>query len=454
MTAAPLPTLLAQELARADPGRLCVAYSGGGDSTALLHALAQLPQAHEHGLRALHVDHGLHADSARWSEHCRRFCDALGVPIEIVRARVAHERGEGLEAAARHARHAAFASVIQPGEWLALAHHRDDQVETVLLKLLRGAGAHGLGGMRERRALGHGTLWRPLLELPRSALRDYLKEHRLDFIDDPSNANTRFSRNYLRAEILPGLRSHWPQTDESIARSAGLCRDATEFIDREAEAALARLHDLRGGTLDAHGWSALPPALRMPVLENWLHAQGLSAPPFPRCAELQRQIRQARTDREPRIAWPDGELRLWRGALHVMPPLREIPRNWEAPWDGARLQLPGNAGELWLRATGRKPDCTNLPTLRVRFRRGGERLRPAGDPHTRELRDLFQRDGVPPWQRGRIPLVFDGDELIAVGNLWISAVGKALFDGIAAELVWQRQHLRPHAPIDSSGALR
>ena len=439
MAATPLSTWLAQELARTGPARLCVAYSGGGDSTALLHALAQMPRAREPGLRALHVDHGWHADSARWSEHCRRFCDALELPIDIVRVQALPEHGEGLEAAARHARFAAFARNLRPGEWLALAHHRDDQIETVLLKLLRGAGPQGLGGMRERRALAHGTLWRPLLAVPRSVLRDYAAEHRLDYIDDPSNADARFSRNYLRAEILPGLRSHWPQTDESIARSAALCRDAAELVEREAEAALTQLRDPHDDTLDAQGWNALPAALRMPVLENWLHAQDLPAPPFPRCEELQRQIREARADREPRIAWPNGELRLWRGALHAMPPLQEIPRDWEAPWDGAPLALPADAGTLRLRATNDHQGAIRLPPLRVRFRRGGERIRPVGDPHTRELRDLFQRDGVPPWQRGRIPLVFDGDELIAVGNLWIAAVGKALFDGIAAELVWQRQ---------------
>src|SRR6185437_12863030 len=406
------------------------------------------------GLRALHVDHRWHANSVRWAEQCRRFCDVLGLPIEIVRVQAATEHGEGLEAAARRARFAAFAQNLRPGEWLALAHHRDDQVETVLLKLLRGAGPQGLGGMRERRPLGQGMLWRPLLELPRSALRDYLEEHRLDCIDDPSNADARFSRNYLRAEILPKLRSHWPQADESITRSAALCRDAVELVAREAEAALERLRDPRDDTLDAQGWNALPPALRLPVLENWLHAQDLPAPPIARCEELQRQIREARADREPRIAWRAGELRLWRGRLHAVPATAAIPARWETSWDGARLALPGDAGLLWLRATGRKPDPIVLPSLHVRFRRGGERIRPAGDPHTRELRDLFQNDGVPPWQRGRIPLVFDTDRLIAVGDLWITETGKTLFDGIATELVWQRREPQPRGPIDSSRSLR
>ncbi len=430
---------LAQKLTQCGHAQLCVAYSGGADSTALLHALAHIPQARERGLRALHVDHGLHEDSARWSEHCRRICDALDVPVEIVRVQVTHERGEGLEASARRARHAAFASAIQPSEWLALAHHRDDQVETVLLKLLRGAGPQGLGGMRERRAFGAGTLWRPLLDLPRSVLHGHIAEHGLPFIDDPSNADLRLSRNYLRAEIIPKLVAHWPQAAESIAHSAALCREAAVFLDAETEAALARLRN-ENGTLDARGWSDLPDTLRMPVLEHWLHEQGLNAPPPARCAELRRQILEARGDREPCIAWSEGEIHVWRGALHATPPQKGIPRDWETEWNSARLELPGGAGVLLLRSS-QSQDAeapSTLPSpLRVRFRRGGERIKPAGDTHTRELRDLFQRAGIPPWQRGRIPLTFRNDELLAAGDLWVSATGEALFANIAAELVWQ-----------------
>ena len=434
--------LLARKLAEAAPSRLCVAYSGGADSTALLHALAQIPQARERGLRALHVDHGLHEDSAHWAEHCRQFCEAIDVPIEIVRVQVAHERGEGIEAAARRARHAAFASAIQAGEWLALAHHRDDQIETVLLKLLRGAGPQGLGGMRESRSLGAGMLWRPLLDLPRSVLRGYVAEHQLAFIDDPSNADTRLSRNYLRAEIMPKLLAHWPHAPESIAHSAELCRDAAAFLDAEAEIALTRLRN-ENDTLDARGWITLPDALRMPVLERWLHEQRLHAPPPARCEELRRQIERAREDREPCIVWSEGEIHLCRGALHAMPPLKEIPRDWEANWDGARLELPGDAGVLLLRSP-RSSDVEAPPKLRsplrVRFRRGGERIKPAGDTHTRELRDLLQGAHIPPWQRGRIPLIFRDDELLAVADLWMTEAGNCLFDAMGASLVWDRSH--------------
>lgn len=425
---------------------LCVAYSGGADSTALLHAFAQLPQARGRGLRALHVDHGLHDESARWSEHCRRFCEALDVPIEIVRVQVERSRGEGLEAAARRARYGAFAQNLRPGEWLVLAHHRDDQVETVLLKLLRGAGPHGLAGMRERRPLGRGMLWRPLLDTPRTALREYVVGHGLEYVDDPSNADTSLSRNYLRAEILPKLHAHWPHASQSILHSARLCRESADHLDALADSAL---QSLRGDaeTLDAAGWSALPDALRALVLERWLHARGLPAPTHAQLAELRRQVAETRRDHVPGVRWPGAEVRLWRGALHAMAPVGEVPEGWEASWRGETLQLPGGGTLLLEDASGKPTPRPLAPPLLVRFRRGGERIRPAGDAHTRELRDLLQGAGIPPWQRARIPLVFRGDELVAVADLWSSDAGRALFESASA-------HPRWHRPIDSARPLR
>lgn len=433
---AALPAMLSAALGVGPAAALCVAYSGGADSTALLHALARLPRARERGLRALHVDHGLHADSTRWAEHCERFCEALDIPIQIVRAQVEHARGEGVEAAGRRARYEAFERHLRPGEWLALAHHRDDQVETVLLKLLRGAGPQGLAGMRERRPLKQGTLWRPLLDTPRSVLRDYVAAHGLEYIEDPSNADILLSRNYLRAEILPRLHAHWPHATQSILHSAKLCRDSADHLDALAGSALQALVR-NGSTLDATGWSALPDALRALVLERWLHDRGLSAPTQAQMAELRRQVMQAREDHVPLVAWPGTEVRVWRGALHAMAPSGPLPEGWACAWRGEPLALPGG-GTLALADESGAPGSRRFQEpLQVRFRRGGERIKPANDAHTRELRDLLQRAGVPPWQRARIPLVFRGDELLAVADLWSSEAGRACFARAGAQPRWQ-----------------
>lgn len=432
--------LRAQIEANAPPA-LCVAFSGGPDSTALLHTLAQLPETRERGLRALHVDHGLQTGSTSWAKHCADFCESLAVPLTMLRVQVDNTRGEGVEAAARRARYAAFAENLDKGEWLVLGHHRDDQVETVLLKLLRGAGPEGLGGMRALRPFARGWLWRPLLETPREALRKYLSENGILCIDDPANADPRFARNVLRREILPRMAAYWPHADASILHSAQLCRTAADYIKAAAQTALATLRR-DADTLDVTGWLALPEALRAPVLDAWLHASGFCAPPDASRAELAKQAANASEDSTPVIAWPGTEIRIWDGRLHAMPSLSVPAANWHTQWHGAPLELPQDCGELRLEAMHPASTLATStpfdPPLTLRFREGGERIKPAGDPHTRELRDLFQQARVPPWLRIRCPLVYENNELIAVADLWISERGKTIFDECGARPRWTR----------------
>lgn len=427
----PLHQHLLAALAATPSGPLCVAFSGGPDSTALLHALARLLQARARGLRALHVDHGLHGDSAVWAEHCLRFCTTLELPCEVLRVQVERGSGDGLEAAAREARYAAMAAQLHDGEYLLLGHHRDDQAETVLLKLLRGAGPEGLGGMRALRPFGRGQLWRPLLALSRQQLRDYVEARQLDCIDDPSNADTRLSRNRLRHEILPRLTQHWPQAVDSILHSAGLSRAAADALQTQWLVAFDGLHDPVSGSLDAVGWLALTPALREPLLDHWLHARCLSAPTSAQRRQIERQC-GARAGRLPCIRWTGTELHIWKDRLWALPPEPGIAADWQASWQGEPLRLP-DGGELSL-----KPDDARLAEpLIVRLRLGGERIKPTGDAHTRELRDLFQQAQIPPWRRAACPLLYADDELVAVADHWISARGTALFQQAGARPHWQ-----------------
>ncbi len=423
-----LPQHLAAALAVVD-APLCVGFSGGADSTALLHALAHSQQARARGLRALHVDHALHDASAAWATHCQRFCAALDIPCEVVRVQVGGH-GEGLEAAARRARHQAFAAHLREGELLLLAHHRDDQVETVLLKLLRGAGPDALGAMHVLRALGRGQLWRPLLDLPRSQLRAYVEGHGLAFIDDPSNADLRLSRNYLRHEILPRLQAHWPQAADSILHSAALSRAAADALRTPWLEALERLRDPATDSLDGRGWLALAPALRDPLLDHWLHARGLAAPTTAQRGQIERQLRESRPGTLPCIRWPGTELHIWRGRLWSVPPAPTIDPQWQAEWNGQPLRLPDGGKLQWTQ------EAQPAPAITVRLRRGGERIKPAGDVHTRELRDLFQQGRMPPWQRPACPLLYAGDELIAVADRWASAHGEAIFRQAGGRPQW------------------
>lgn len=421
---------LAQALAQAPAGPLCVAFSGGPDSTALLHALAQLPAARARGLRAIHVDHGLHAKSAEWAQHCRAFCNGLALACEVQRVQVQVGSKLGLEAAARLARYDAFSAQLLAGDILLLAHHRDDQAETVLLKLLRGAGPEGLGGMRPWRPFASGQLWRPLLGLNGGLLREYVELAQLRFIEDPSNADTRLGRNHLRHEILPRLARHWPQAVDSIVHSAGLAAAAADALQRQWLDAFSTLHDPLTGSIDADGWLALHAALREPLLDYWLHARGLPAPTTAQRRQIERQC-QARIDRQPRIQWPGAELYVWRGRLWSVAPTPPVALDWRARWTGEPVTLP-DGGRLALVES----EARLAEPLELRLRQGGERIKPCGNPHTRELRDLFQQGMIPPWRRISCPLLFAGKELVAVADRWISARGMAIFQAAGTLPRW------------------
>ncbi|MFO1516549.1 MAG: tRNA lysidine(34) synthetase TilS [Lysobacterales bacterium] len=434
----PLAESLRSALVRLPPGGvLHVGYSGGLDSTVLLHALAQLPAARARGLVALHVDHGLHPASAAWARHCCGTAAALGVEARVLPVQI-NRAGRGLEAAARAARHAALAAALPADGVLVLAHHADDQSETVLLKLLRGAGPEGLGGMRALRVLPQGWLWRPLLDLPRETLRGYALAQGLEWIEDPTNADLRHARNRLRHEILPALRRHWPPLDASLAHAARHAQAAADYIDEAARRALAELQGLDPHTLDWRGWLQLPAALRDPLLRQWLRALGLDEPTHLHVAELQRQLGDAAPERLPCVAFAATELRRYRDLLYARAARPDPPPGWERVWDGDAIDLPADCGRLALEALGGgAPAAASPAALHLRFRRGGERLRPAGDRHTRELRDLLQEVGVPPWDRPRLPLVYAGETLLAVADLWVTEAGAEWLGRRGLRLRWQ-----------------
>lgn len=396
-------------------GPVLVAFSGGLDSTVLLHALAADPAVRARGLRALHVDHGLHPQSAAWRESCRATCAALGVDFEGRRVQVLDE-GDGLEAAARAARHAAFAQVQQPGEVIALAHHRDDQAETVLLRLLRGAG-DGLAAMRPLRAFGQGWLWRPLLAQPRAALADYARHHGLHWLEDPSNASDRHDRNFLRHHVLPRLQERWPQAGAALARSAALLATQADLLAGEDARRLAQVQGPDPATLSVPALLAEPPAWRARLLRAWLAGLGLPPLPADATATIDAELLPARPDASARFAWSGALIHRWRDLLHAGPERAPLPADWSAEWTGeAPLPLP--TGDTLALDPPRRFETP----LRVHARQGGERLVLPGRSHHTELKQALQDLGVPPWERPRLPLLSAPDgTLLAAADLVLSA---------------------------------
>ena len=429
MRAAPLPALRSP----LDGAPLLVAFSGGLDSTVLLHLLASQPAARAGGLRAIHVDHGLHPDSERWADHCHAACVQFDVDLDVVRVTVA-PGGEGPEGAARAARHAAFREALHEGEVLVLAHHRDDQAETFLLRALRASGAEGLASMRPWRRHGRGWVWRPLLDTPRAALLAHAREHGLAWIEDPSNASTEPDRNFLRHRVLPLLRERWSHADAAFARSAGFAAEAGALLEAEDRRALAMAAGDGGRLLDIAGLAALPAARRARVLRRWL--DGLGLPPLPAngIAIVERDLLPAAPDAVPAFAWSGAIVRAWGGALHadwIQPPL---PGDWHARWDGkAPLQLPTGDSLRLEPATGFDR------VVSVHARRGGERIRLPGRSHSHALKHVLQERGVPPWERERLPLLVDeaGDVLAAGDAIHSAAFAQWLRDS-GTRPIWQR----------------
>ncbi|MDX9740173.1 MAG: tRNA lysidine(34) synthetase TilS [Gammaproteobacteria bacterium] len=439
---------LANELAGLRPARFLIAYSGGLDSTVLLHAAAHLRRELA-PLCAVHIDHGLQAASASWTAHCQACCEALGVDFISRTVQVDLGGGEGLEAAARRARYGAFAELLRAGDCLLTAHHLDDQAETVLLQLLRGCGPHGLAAMAPIDDFASGLHARPLLAVERDALLDYAHAARLSWIDDPSNSDTRLRRNYLRHDILPRLRRYWPAASRTLARSARHAAAAAALLDERAAEDLTRLQGPQPDMLSVSGIASLSRARADNALRHWLHGLTL---PLPGTAQLERihtEVLPARVDAMPLLAWPGGEIRRYRDWLHAMAPLDPADSRLVLRWEDLRqtLALPGGATltAQRVRGAGLRAD---LAPLIVRFRQGGEQCRPASRGHAYPLKQLLQEAGVPPWLRGHVPLIYgveasDGIPDPAAGPLAVA--GLCIAEGCRADtsaegwqLIWTR----------------
>ncbi|HWW80036.1 MAG TPA: tRNA lysidine(34) synthetase TilS [Steroidobacteraceae bacterium] len=394
---------------------LCVALSGGVDSTALLAALAVLaakrPRSFQ--LRALHVDHGLRPASKQWAAHCRTLARKLQVPLKILTTKVERSRGTSLEAAARDARYGLLAAALHPGEILLTAHHSDDQLETVLLQLLRGSGLPGISAMPALAPFAHGFLARPLLSRSRGELETWVRAQGLTWVEDDTNVDESLDRNYLRLRILPLIRDRWPAAATAVARSARHAAEAQSLLDTLALADVDRAS--YGESLWAKSLRALSPARRRNALRFWITRAGFLAPDTRRLEELAGPLLDARPDANPFVTWGEGEgsvcaqrhgdLLSLRPQSSAAAPPADLVWSWH---DSLTYDLPRDLGKLELEPDPRGPlDLDSLPpTLTIRWRVGGERLSPRPGGPRRALKSLLQESHVPVPERAHLPLLF------------------------------------------------
>lgn len=437
----PVEAAIAAALAADAPRtRVWLACSGGLDSMALLHAAVSI-LGRTFDFHVVHINHGLQPDAPAWVQRVRLAAAGLGIPCTVRDADIATGGTRGLEDAAREARYAVFSELLGSNEVILTAHHRDDQAETFLLQLLRGAGPRGLAAMRARRAFAGGWLVRPFLALPGSELKHYCAHHELDGVMDPSNEDRRFRRNLLRHEIIPIIERTWPATSEILARAAALQADANELIEAIGEDDLADVADDDCSTLRIGSLGKLSPPRAANVVRSWLARMGYGTPSRSQVASLLQAITSVRDDRELLMPAASALVRRYRGRLYLRPKEHGVAVGeceelaWNVP---APLVTPYGV----LSARPSVGEGVSAAALRgkqvvVRWREGGERLRPRGRGVTKRVKALFQEAAIPPWQRPSYPLVYAGDELAAIPGICVAEQWSAGPDAPGWVLQWK-----------------
>ncbi len=400
---------------------ILIGLSGGMDSVVLLHLLHGLAPRYDWKLSALHVHHGISPNADVWADFCVEFCASLSISLHVERVDIAPLREHGIESAARKLRHAAFAK--QNCDYVALAHHADDQAETLLLQLLRGSGVKGVAAMPLLGQRDGIVTVRPLLDVARAVLLDYARKHALRWVEDESNADDSYPRNFLRHRVLPLLEQRFPACRETLARSARHFAEAGELLDDLAcmDAAQA----VQCEALNIPALQALSPARAKNLLRHFLHLRGA---PMPQTAQLEMMMRQlcdARQDAMPCVEFGSWQLRRYREQAFVMPTLPVLDTSLLLSWNGeAELSWsPLMAALQFERVVGHGISLKKLECgpVMLRLRTGGEVLRPHPRAATRSLKNLMQELDVPPWQRERLPLIYAGDELVCVVGVAVAA---------------------------------
>lgn len=412
----------------ASASRWWVGFSGGLDSTVLLHALRTLRQQIPHWpeVEAVHINHGLSLHANYWQEHCKTICAGWGIRLVCESVRVV-PTGKGLEAAARKARLQALQQLLGENESLFFAHHRDDQAETFFLRLLRGSGTRGLAAIAPSRSLGKGTLVRPLLPFSREALRAYAEDQHLSWIEDDSNSDTQFDRNWLRHDVLPILKQRRPNLSHIWARTSEVLAEENTLLRQVAEDDLNRCGDAAARLGRSVDWLKLR-SLSLPRRHNlirfWLDQQGLAVPEFQHLQKLDRGLGE---DLEQfAVQWRGAELRRYGGALFSLPVVTtalagqlRISLNGET--SNCEFQLPDGTALKFEAATGGIAQ-QHLRQCRIEFRQGGERCQPQDRRHSQTLKKLLQEYRLEPWLRDRVPIIVSDESparIIAVGDLWV-----------------------------------
>ena len=387
--------------------KFLVAYSGGLDSHVLLHLVSHCTDCQ---IRAVHIHHGLQSIADEWVQHCQKVCKALDISLDVVHLNLAPKKGESVEDIARKGRYLALERSLNSDEILLTAHHQNDQAETLLLQLFRGSGVQGLAAMPLISDFGSTQLIRPLLNETRLGLEDYADQFKLNYIEDPSNDDLIFDRNYLRKRILPQVRERWKGIDKTLSRAASIQAETKELLDDLAVDIFKNIHLANKNTVSIRSLSKLSKAKQKLVLRYWINRSGFSYPSEKKLDHIFKNVINASMDAQPIVEWTGAQLRRFKGELYIMKPLAEHDSSITIEWETKQ--------SLNIASLGITLDSDMLESagelVSVRFRQGGERLYPSNRGGSVSLKKILNEMGIPPWLRSRTPLIYSNNTLVQV----------------------------------------
>lgn len=399
--------------------KIYIAFSGGLDSTVLLHAMNAIPIP----VHAVYVHHHLQKENDDWQQHCEKICLQWDISFSVLHAQIHLQAQQSIEELARNARYELLQSLVSAEDALLTAHHQDDLAETLLLQLLRGAGPQGLAAMPEKKSLTMGLHLRPLLSFTRNQLLDYAQKNKLKWIEDPSNADHRFDRNYLRHELMPKLLQRWPAAQQTMARSAQLQAEASSCLEDLAKIDIQSARTAQADILNTIALQKLNPERLRNVLRYWIRTHDIRVPSKKILQQvIQDMVIKEEMDMSPVQTWKQGEIRRYQNNLYLMRPLKPHDSDQSLCW---KIDQPLCIDSLNRTLQPTELNGITLPSdteeLTVRFRQGGERLKPFGQKHHRSLKKLLNEAEVPTWERDRIPLLYHREQLVSVLGYWNTA---------------------------------
>lgn len=419
-------------------GGFVLAISGGLDSMVLLHLFSENLHRLQNRVEAVYVDHGLQAISRNWSDFCATQAQRLGIPFYSCGIDSTPGRNDSIENWARTRRYQLLTARLQDNDILFTAHHLDDQVETFFLQALRGTGTRGLAGMSSIRRIANGYHARPLLSFSRKELEAYAKDNNLEWVEDPSNTDNSHDRNYLRNVIMPLVASRWPAYRKTISRLIEHQSETRDLLQELAEEDLnSMLDDVRQG-LDLEKLKLLSVARQKNLILQWARQQQLATPNMAHLLQICSDVVNSAVDASPCVNWADVECRRYRNRLYMNKTMVEHDADAVLEWDiNHDLEINGETlSAILTRGKGISKQHMHNRTVSIRFRQGGERLCPAPGKQTKTLKQICQENGILPWCRERIPLVYLDDDLAAVAGVCVADQFSAGAEEAAIDLHW------------------